>query len=159
MGKFGRRFFLGALSGAALLAAFDGRAAESVSFAKSSLTIETAKGRHSLSIELALTAAQHRKGLMFRRKMAADAGMLFDYKFPQRIAMWMKNTLIPLDMLFIAADGRIVNIVQRTVPFSETAISSRGKVRAVLEINGGTAQRLGIKEGDRVIHPIFGARP
>ncbi len=158
MGKFGRRIFLGALSGAALLSAFGGRAADLVSFAKSSLTIETAKGRYPLSVELALTEAQHGRGLMFRRKMAADAGMLFDYKFPQRITMWMKNTPIPLDMLFIAADGRIVNIVQRTVPFSETVIPSRGKVRAVLEINGGTAQRLGIKPGDRVIHPIFGAR-
>ena len=92
---------------------------------------------------------------MYRRKLAPDAGMLFDYKTPQRVSMWMKNTFIPLDMIFIAADGRIVNIAERTVPQSKTVISSQGKIRGVLEINGGTVARLGIKPGDRVRHPIF----
>ncbi|HEX6979549.1 MAG TPA: DUF192 domain-containing protein, partial [Alphaproteobacteria bacterium] len=85
----------------------------------------------------------------------ADAGMLFDFKRDQPVSMWMRNTRIPLDMLFIARDGRIVNIAQRTVPFSEATIQSKGAVRAVLELNGGTAQRLGIRPGDTVRHPIF----
>ena len=92
---------------------------------------------------------------MFRRKLAPDAGMLFDYKVPQRITMWMKNTYIPLDMLFIGAGGRIVNIAERTVPRSLAAISSDGNAQAVLEVNGGTARRLGIRPGDMVLHPIF----
>ena len=82
--------------------------------------------------------------------------MLFDYGRTQPVAMWMKNTLVPLDILFIAADGRVVNIAADAVPESLTSIPSAGPVRAVLEINAGTAARLGIKPGDRVIHPIFG---
>src|SRR3546814_14529348 len=81
--------------------------------------------------------------------------MLFVYSQPRRVSMWMKNTLIPLDMLFIAPDGRIESIVKRAVPHSLATISSRGKVRAVLELNGGTVDRLGIRPGDRVVHPIF----
>ncbi len=73
--------------------------------------------------------------------------------------MWMKNTVIPLDMLFIAEDGVIVKIVERTVPLSLTTIYSDARVRAVLEINGGMANRLGIRPGDRVVHPAFEASP
>jgi hypothetical protein len=91
--------------------------------------------------------------------MAADAGMLFDFKQDQLIAMWMRNTRLPLDMLFIARDGRIVNVRERTVPFSEESIYSSGPVRAVLELNGGSAQRLGLKPGDRVRHAMFGNAP
>ena len=156
MGRFPRRSFLGVLTGAALLTAVGGGRAQPVSFTKSKLSIETAKGRHSFDIELANTDAQHTRGLMYRRKLAADAGMLFDYKYPQPITMWMKNTLIQLDMVFIDGDGRIINIAQRTVPYSEAVIPSRGAARAVLEINGGTAERLGIMPGDKVIHPLFG---
>src|SRR3546814_13522615 len=86
---------------------------------------------------------------MYRDHLAADAGMLFVYSQPRRVSMWMKNTLIPLDMLFIAPDGRIESIVKRAVPHSLATISSRGKVRAVLELNGGTVDRLGIRPGDR----------
>lgn len=93
---------------------------------------------------------------MFRRSMPADTGMLFDYKRPQIITMWMRNTLLPLDMIFIAADGKIINIAQRTVPGSLDTIPSHGPALAVLEVNGGTASRLKIKSGDTVIHPIFG---
>jgi len=92
---------------------------------------------------------------MFRRSLPANAGMLFDYRIPTRISMWMKNTYIPLDMIFIGADGKIINIAQRAVPLSEATISSRGRARAVLEVNGGTAARLGIKPGDRVESPLF----
>jgi uncharacterized membrane protein (UPF0127 family) len=87
--------------------------------------------------------------------MAPNAGMLFDYKVPQFIQMWMKNTLIPLDMIFIGQYGKVINITERAIPFSEAIIASDGKVRAVLELNGGTASRIGIKPGDRVLHQIF----
>ncbi|MEK9679261.1 MAG: DUF192 domain-containing protein [Rhodospirillaceae bacterium] len=126
-----------------------------VTFDKSSLEIETKTGTHKFTVEMAVSDRQQAQGLMFRRSMAPNAGMLFDYKRPTRITMWMKNTYIPLDMIFIGADGRIINIAQRTVPLSEATIPSRGRALAVLEVNGGTASRLGIKPGDRVIHPIF----
>ena len=123
---------------------------------KSPLTIKTAGGaeRHFI-VELASTAAEREQGLMFRTAMAPDAGMLFDFKEVGPVAMWMKDTDLPLDMLFIARDGRVVRIAERTVPFSLTPISSGAPVLAVLELNSGTAARLGIRPGDRVIHPIF----
>ncbi len=126
-----------------------------VEFERSSLTIVTRSGRHVFAVEVARTPDQHALGLMYRRSLPADAGMLFDYRPPQRVAMWMHNTYIPLDMLFIAEDGRITRIVERTVPLSRSLILSKGKVRAVLELNGGTARRLGIRPGDRVLHEIF----
>ena len=147
-----RRRFL-ALTLAALTAA-GARAAEP--FATSSLSLVTAKGRFRFTVEMALDSGQRAQGLQFRETLAAHAGMLFDYGRTQPVAMWMKNTLVPLDMRFIAADGRVVNIAADTVPESLTSIPSAGPVRAVLEINAGTAARLGIKPGDRVIHPIFG---
>lgn len=123
-------------------------------FDKGELAIVTATGRHEFSVELALTTAQHQQGLMFRREMAPDAGMLFDFgSHPRRASMWMKNTYIPLDMLFIRADGEIESIAERTTPHSLEVISSRGMVRYVLEVNGGTAARLGISPGDRVELP------
>jgi uncharacterized membrane protein (UPF0127 family) len=130
--------------------------AQLANFAKSELTIDSATGRHRFTVELAVTPEQLAQGLMFRRSMPADAGMLFEYERPQPASFWMKNTLIPLDMLFIAADGRIVNIHERAVPLSLDPIDSQGPVRAILELNGGTASRLGIKPGDVVHHPIFG---
>ena len=93
---------------------------------------------------------------MFRRSLAPDAGMLFDYKQPTVATMWMRNTLIPLDMLFVDGKGRIVNIHERAVPESLDVIAAAAPVRAVIELNGGTAERLGIKPGDQVVHPIFG---
>ncbi len=93
---------------------------------------------------------------MFRPALAPDAGMLFDYKQPTVATMWMRNTLIPLDMLFVDAQGTIVNIHQRAVPQSDDVIAASAPVRAVIELNGGTAARLGIKPGDRVLYPIFG---
>lgn len=121
------------------------------------LVIETADGeRHEFTVELAATDEHRATGLMYRQQMAADAGMIFDYGRDRRATMWMRNTYIPLDMLFIASDGTIRNIKQRTVPFSETVIRSKGKVRAVLELNAGTVFRLGIKPGDTVRHAVFG---
>lgn len=129
-------------------------------FATSSLSVETGSGRvYRFTVELALTPQQQAQGLMFRESMAPDAGMLFVYSHPQTAAFWMKNTLIPLDMLFIAPDGRVVNIHERAVPHSEDAIRSDGPVLGILEINGGMANRLGIRPGDRVRHPVFGSPP
>lgn len=120
-------------------------------FDKGAVTIVTADGRHDFTVELALTPEQHQQGLMFRREMAPDAGMLFDFgNRNRRASMWMKNTYIPLDMLFIKADGQIESIAERTTPHSLEVISSRGSVRYVLELNGGTAARIGIAAGDRV---------
>ena len=139
------------------LAAGAGRAQQpNVVFAGSELWIESGGKRHHFKIEFADTDERRARGLMYRSSMAADAGMLFDFKREGPVSMWMRNTLIPLDMLFIARDGRIVNIAERTVPLSEATIPSAGPVRAVLELNGGTAHRLGLKPGDRVVHAIFG---
>jgi uncharacterized membrane protein (UPF0127 family) len=131
-------------------------AAELQQFPTSELTIVSATGQHRFKIEVAETPAQMTQGLMFRSSLAPDAGMLFDYKQPTAATMWMRNTLIPLDMLFVDMQGRIVNIHQRAVPQSLDLITSAAPVRAVIELNGGTAARLGIQSGDRVLHSIFG---
>ena len=131
-------------------------AAQLQRFAMSELTIVSSNGPHHFTVEVADTPAQMEQGLMFRRAMGPDAGMLFDYKTPTVATMWMQNTLIPLDMLFVDAQGRIVNIHERAVPLSADVISAAAPVRAVIELNGGTAARLGIKPGDLVVHPIFG---
>jgi len=128
-------------------------------FVKSPLAIETADGKVDFTVEVAVTPSQRAQGLMYRRKLAGDAGMLFDYGRTQPAAMWMKNTYIPLDMLFIAGDGRVVRIAERTVPQSLAVVGSGEPVRAVLELKGGSAARLGIKPGDRVRHEIFGTAP
>lgn len=126
--------------------------AQEISFSESTLAIETANGeRHRFDVELAVTGKQRSLGLMFRENLAEDAGMLFVYPRPQVITMWMQNTPLPLDMLFIGADNRIVKIVERTIPYSTATISSGQAAKAVLELNGGTADRLGIQAGDRVV--------
>jgi uncharacterized protein len=141
-----------------LAAAGPGGAAEAPlqHFAAAQLTIVSGGGRHRFTVELAETPAQMEQGLMFRRSLAPDAGMLFDFKEPTVATMWMHNTLIPLDMLFVDEHGRIVNIAQRAVPESDATIAAAAPVRSVIELNGGTAERLGIKPGDRVLFPIFG---
>ncbi len=127
------------------------------SFEKAPLTIRSQGRDLRFTVELAQTPAQMQQGLMYRRSLAADAGMLFLHPMEQELAMWMANTLIPLDMLFIKADGRIHRIQERTVPLSEATISSGGRVKAVLELPGGSAARLGIKPGDQVLFPGLGA--
>lgn len=112
--------------------------------------------RHAFKIEMAITRAERSRGLMNRSELAPDAGMLFDYGRPRFVSFWMKDTLIPLDMIFIKDDGRIARIAKRTVPLSLAAVPSGEPVRAVLEVIGGTADRLGFGPGDMVIHPIFG---
>ena len=131
--------------------------AQLAQFPTAPLTIVTAGGPHRFTVEVATSPAQMMQGLMFRRSLAPDAGMLFDYQASSMATMWMKNTLIPLDMLFVDAQGHIVNIHERAVPGSLDAIAAAAPVRAVIELNGGTASRLGSRPGDRVIFPIFGS--
>ncbi|MDI4664547.1 DUF192 domain-containing protein [Xanthobacter autotrophicus] len=119
------------------------------------LEIATSKGVVTFEVEVARTDEQRTTGLMYRKSLDERAGMLFDFKVDQPVYMWMKNTYIPLDMLFIRADGTIARITAMTTPFSTETISSGEPVRAVLEIAGGTARKVGIKAGDRVAHPVF----
>jgi len=131
-------------------------ASRGAELAKSALSITSSDGvQHRFTVELANTKEEREEGLMFRTALAPDAGMLFDFKTVEPVVMWMKDTYLPLDMLFIAKDGRIIRIAERTVPFSLAMISSGEPVLAVLELNGGTAARLHLKPGDRVSHPIF----
>lgn len=108
------------------------------------------------TVELAVTPDQQRHGLMFREEMAMDEGMLFLFDTVQPRSFWMRNTLISLDMLFIAPDGRILNIAERTVPQTDDSHPSAGPASAVLEINGGLSALLGISAGDLVLHDAFG---
>jgi len=123
------------------------------------LELVTASGVHALDVEVATTPEKQALGLMYRTSLPDTKGMLFPHKDPAELSMWMKNTYIPLDMVFILADGTVHRIEARTQPFSERIISSEGKVSAVLEIAGGAAERLGLKPGDKVRHPYFGASP
>ena len=119
------------------------------------LTLVTGRGETTLNIEIAQTLEQKAKGLMFRKQLADDAGMLFPYGEPQEITMWMKNTFIPLDMVFIRADGEVASIAKNAQPQSLAIISSGVRVRAVLELNAGEADAMGLKPGDRVKHKLF----
>jgi uncharacterized membrane protein (UPF0127 family) len=119
------------------------------------LEIASKSGVHVFSVELAVTDEERQKGLMYRRSMPEMYGMLFDFKRDQEVAMWMKNTYVSLDMIFIQSDGRIRTIAENTETESEKIIPSRGPVRAVLEVAAGTARKLGIQPGDRVASPIL----
>lgn len=114
------------------------------------LTIETGKGRHTFSVELARTEEEQARGLMYRTSLPRDGGMLFPMSPPRQATFWMKNTLIPLDMIFIRADGTIARIAANTVPETLDLVDSGEPVAAVLEIAGGGAARQGISAGDRV---------
>lgn len=120
------------------------------------LSIETAKGAAKFSVEVATTHEQQERGLMFRKSLAPDAGMLFAFGQDREVSFWMKNTLIPLDMLFIRSDGVVVRIVHNAKPLSEAAILSGRPVRAVLEIPGGRATELGVRPGDKVRFDVAG---
>ena len=119
------------------------------------IDVETAQGVRTFNVELALTRAEQRQGLMHRRQLAEDAGMLFIFPETQRLGFWMRNTLISLDMLFIDDRGRIFHIHENAEPLSEVPIVAPRPGRAVLEIGGGLSRRLGIDVGDRVLHPAF----
>lgn len=120
------------------------------------LVIETRAGPVSFSVELALTPDQRATGLMNRTSMAADHGMLFRFDQTRPVLMWMKNTPLSLDMLFIDDTGTVVGVAPDTVPFSETIVPSPGPVRYVLELNAGTARKHGIVAGDKARHPAIG---
>lgn len=120
------------------------------------LVLKTDSGEHRFHVELADTNEERALGLMYRRSLPEDGGMLFLYDRPRPATMWMKNTLIPLDMIFIAADGTVHRIESETEPFSTALISSEGDVLAVLEINAGQARKIGLKRGDKVLFPGLG---
>jgi len=120
------------------------------------LSIVTQGGqKQSFQVEVARNDEDRAQGLMFRRSMAPDHGMLFDFGRVEPVSMWMQNTYLPLDMLFIRKDGTIARIAANTEPLSTRTIPSGEPVLAVLELNAGTAAKLGIKPGDRVEHPLF----
>lgn len=129
-----------------------------IGFSRAPLTVESGSAVHRFTVELALSPRQQAQGLMFRRRLAANAGMLFVHPAPRVITMWMRNTYIPLDMLFIGPDGRIRRIVERARPMSTETISSGRPALAVLEVNAGTVARLGIRPGDRVTAEALGDR-
>ena len=130
-------------------------AQDSTVFRMDQITIETRYSRRIFQVEIAETAAQRAQGLMWRKHLPMGAGMLFDFKITGPVIMWMKNTYIPLDILFITAKGVILNIARETLPHSTRHIPSKGPVRAVLELAGGSAKQFGIRAGDRVDHAIF----
>jgi uncharacterized membrane protein (UPF0127 family) len=119
------------------------------------LTIVTVTGRHPITVEIATTPEEKARGLMYRRSLAANVGMLFVYAHDQEIMMWMKNTYISLDMIFIKADGTVLRIEENTKPLSERIISSEQQARAILEMKAGSAARLGIKAGDKIEYAGF----
>ncbi|WP_371134632.1 DUF192 domain-containing protein [Phenylobacterium sp.] len=119
------------------------------------LEIVTGQGRARLLVEVADSPRERERGMMCRTAMAADRGMLFDFKTPQPVAFWMENTLISLDMVFIRADGRVLSIQRNARPLDRTPLPAGGVVLGVLEIPGGRAAQLGVLPGDQVIHRIF----
>ncbi len=122
---------------------------------QATLEIASKTGVHAFSVEIAETEAEREKGLMFRKDLPEGRGMLFDFHREQDVGFWMKNTYIPLDMIFIRGDGRILRIAENTQPLSTRIIPSNGPVRWVLEVIGGTARKLGIAAGDRVSSSAF----
>jgi uncharacterized protein len=122
------------------------------------LTIETAEGPRAFEIEIADTPEARATGLMYRRSLDPEHGMLFDFGSDRPVSMWMRNTYISLDMLFIGSDGEVKNIAKRTTPLSERTLESAVPVRYVLEINGGLSDELGIAPGDRVSSPALEGR-
>ena len=119
------------------------------------LSIETASGTHDFSVEVMRTDAERERGLMFRHYLPKDRGMLFNFDVEQQVMMWMSNTFLPLDMIFMDRSGKVVSIAANTEPLSEHIIPSVEPAYAVLEVNAGTAARIGLKVGDRVRNEIF----
>jgi uncharacterized membrane protein (UPF0127 family) len=151
-----RRYVLGLLLIAfSLLPAVSVRADDASLTKIEPLTIATETDAFMFTVEIAETEEQRSRGLMFRQRLPEDRGMLFDFGKPRPVSMWMKNTYISLDMLFIRADGTIARIAERTEPLSTRTIPSGEPVLSVLEINGGVSKQLGIKAGDKVEHALF----
>jgi hypothetical protein len=161
-----RRFFLSALALCAYLLCADAHAqlfrphepldpskAQSLPFTPMSIT--TTKGTFNFQVEVADTDQKRSTGLMHRSELAADKGMLFDMKRTGIVSFWMRNTFIPLDMIFIAPDGTVRSIAENTVPHNEAGVSSYVAVYAVLELKAGAAKQYGIQVGDKITHAIF----
>jgi uncharacterized protein len=153
-----RRYLFGLLGALALLpGAVSAQTGPQPELPKEKLVIVTRDGKaHEFNVEMALSPDQQTVGLMNRPSVPADGGMLFDWGLSRDSAMWMKNTISSLDMVFINQDGTIRSIAERTVPLSLATINSRGPVRATLELAAGTTERLGIRVGDTVKQRIFG---
>ena len=151
--RLGRRFFFAVpvalVAGGALAQGAD------LKFKRSSLVIDSGGRELKFDVDLATNDAERAQGLMFRKSLGPYEGMLFDFYQELPVSFWMKNTLIPLDMIFIAADGTIRHVHANAVPLSTDPIPSQFPVRGVLEVIAGTARRYGIQEGDRVGHPLF----
>jgi uncharacterized membrane protein (UPF0127 family) len=139
-----------------LLGVFAGLPAHAATFQP--LEIVTRNGVHVFSVEMATTEEEKTTGLMYRKELPDGKGMLFDFSPEQQVSMWMKNTYVSLDMIFIRADGRILRIAENTEPLSTKIISSGGLAKGVLEVVAGTAQKYGIQAGDRVAHPLFNGK-
>jgi uncharacterized protein len=142
------------VAAAVALCAFAGARAASVQ----PLEIVTKNGVQVFSVEMATTEQEKETGLMYRKELPDGKGMLFDFSPEQPVSMWMKNTYIPLDMIFIRADGRILRIAENTEPLSTKIIPSGGLAKGVLEVIAGTAKKYGIAPGDRVAHPLFNGK-
>ena len=130
-------------------------AVSDIIFPQSEILIVSKSGEHKFVVDVATTMAQRQVGLMYRKKMARNRGMMFDFGEEQLIAMWMKNTLIPLDMLFVDKTGRILQIERATTPLSLETIAGRRPAMSVIELNAGLTAELGISEGDQIMHNIF----
>ncbi len=122
------------------------------------LEIVTKSGVQTFTVEMAKTDQERETGLMFRTELADGRGMLFDFSPEQQVSMWMKNTILSLDMIFIGSNGRILRIAENTEPQSLRIIPSGGLAKGVLEVIAGTARKYGIAPGDQVVHPLFGKR-
>ncbi|MBB4120767.1 DUF192 domain-containing protein [Martelella radicis] len=151
-----RRVLALLLSLFALLPAGAGLAQDqTVRFPVSELTLHTENGDYPIAVEVATSSPQRQRGLMFRTELARDHGMIFDFGVDRPASMWMANTLIPLDMVFIRADGTVSGYHENAVPGSKAVISSSEPVRYVLELGGGEAAAYGLKSGDRVTGPAL----
>jgi hypothetical protein len=144
------------LAAALALCAFGGLGARAASIQP--LEIVTRNGVQVFAVEMATTEEEKTTGLMYRKELPDGKGMLFDFTPEQEVSMWMKNTFISLDMIFIRADGRILRIAENTEPQSTKIISSGGPAKGVLEVIAGTAKKYGIQPGDRIGHPLFNGR-
>lgn len=150
MNRFDIRTVVSAFVALLFVTSYAGAVAQET-FPSEKLEIVNTSGKtHAFTVEVASSDGQRQQGLMFRKSMGEDRGMLFDFKEDRDVMMWMKNTFIPLDMLFISKAGKITHIHPNAVPHSEDIISSNGQVRYVLELNGGAAKKLGLAVGDAV---------
>ncbi|NLS16091.1 DUF192 domain-containing protein [Rhizobium sp. P40RR-XXII] len=150
-------FLVGAMAPSSFAAQTAGQ--QLMAFDSEPLTIASAKGQtHKFTVELALTPAQLEYGLMYRDKMPADHGMLFAFGAPRPVMMWMKNTELSLDMLFLDQNGTITHIQENAVPYSESIINSGGPVAYVIELNGGIVRKLGLAVGDKVTSATISAK-